>query len=246
VPGPGNNGMHVHVGVPDPEIAVQVLNHLRPWLPILHASTANSPFYRGRDTGYASWRSMLWEHWPPVSPSPWLASHAHYERLIDQLISTGIMLDEAMLYWYARLSARYPTVEIRVGDVVPAVDDVLVVAALARGLVATALADIATGRPAVEIDHHVLVAAHWRAARDGLEGRAVDPDGETRPAWDVLDGLVARVRPHLERHGDLETLDPLLTRLREWGTGAARQRAVFARTGRLTDVIDMLARQTRG
>jgi carboxylate-amine ligase len=246
VAGPGNNGMHIHVGVPDPEIGVQVLNHLRPWLPILQAITANSPFYQGRDTGYASWRSMLWEHWPPVSPTPWLASHAHYERLIDQLISTGMMLDEAMLYWYARLSARYPTVEIRVGDVVPTIDDVLVVAALTRGLVASALADIAAGRRPVQVDHHLLVAAHWRAARDGLEGRAVGPDGQTRPAWDVLDRLVARVRPHLTQHGDLDVIASLLARLRDCGTGAARQRAAFARAGRLTDVIDMLARETRG
>jgi glutamate---cysteine ligase / carboxylate-amine ligase len=246
VAGPGNNGMHIHVGVPDPEIGVQVLNHLRPWLPILQAITANSPFYQGRDTGYASWRSMLWEHWPPVSPTPWLASHAHYERLIDQLISTGMMLDEAMLYWYARLSARYPTVEIRVGDVVPTIDDVLVVAALTRGLVASALADIAARRRPVQVDHHLLVAAHWRAARDGLEGRAVGPDGQTRPAWDVLDRLVARVRPHLTQHGDLDVIASLLARLRDCGTGAARQRAAFARAGRLTDVIDMLARETRG
>lgn len=247
VPGPGNNGMHVHVGVPDPEIGVQVLNHLRPWLPVLQAVTANSPFFQGRDTGYASWRSVLWEHWPPVAPTPRLASHAHYERLIDQLISTGMLLDEGMLYWYARLSARYPTVEVRVGDVVPGIDDVLLVAALTRGLVAAAQDDIAIGRPPLDVDHHLLVAAHWRAARDGLEGQAVDlAEGGTRPAWTVLNELVARVRPQLDRHGDLETVTALLTRLREHGTGAARQRAAFSRTGEVTGVIDAIARETRG
>jgi carboxylate-amine ligase len=246
-PGPGTNGMHVHVGIADPELGVQVLNHLRPWLPVLHAATANSPFYAGRDTGYASFRSVLWERWPPVAPAPRLASHAHYERLIDQLIATGMLLDQAMLYWYARLSAKYPTVEVRVGDVVPALDDVLLVAALTRGLVAASLADIAAGRPAPDVDHHLLVAAHWRAAHDGLEGRAVDlAAGGTRPAWHALDDLVTRVRPHLDRHGDLSAVDDLLTRLRERGTGAARQRATFARTGALTAVIDAIARETRG
>ena len=67
VPGPGNNGMHVHVGVPDPETGVQVLNHVRPWLPMLHAATTNSPFSAGEDTGYASWRSVEWERWPSVA-----------------------------------------------------------------------------------------------------------------------------------------------------------------------------------
>ncbi|MEV0428397.1 glutamate--cysteine ligase [Micromonospora sp. NPDC050495] len=247
VPGPGNNGMHVHVGVPDPDTGVRVLNHVRPWLPVLHAVTANSPFARGEDTGYASWRSVEWERWPSVAPTPHLDDHAHYERLIRQLIASGVMLDEGMLYWYARLSARYPTVEIRIGDVCPSVDDAVLVAALVRALVATAMTDIAEGRPALDTDHHLLVAAHWRAAHDGLEGEGVDPtDGELRPAWELLDRLVDHLRPELDRHGDLFQVTDLLGGLRRHGSGAARQRAVFARTGKLLDVVEDVARQTRG
>ncbi|MFF5175525.1 glutamate--cysteine ligase [Micromonospora sp. NPDC000089] len=247
VPGPGNNGMHVHVGVPDPDTGVQVLNHVRPWLPVLHAATANSPFSQGVDTGYASWRSVEWERWPSVAPVPWLESYEHYGRLIRQLIASGVMLDEGMLYWYARLSARYPTVEIRIGDVCPSLDDTVLVAALVRALVATAMTDIADGRPAVNTDHHLLVAAHWRAAHDGLEGEGVDlSNGELRPAWELLDRLVERVSPALAEHGDLAEVTTLLDGLRRHGTGAARQRAVFARTGRLRDVVDDVARQTRG
>ncbi|MER7458615.1 glutamate--cysteine ligase [Micromonospora sp. NPDC126480] len=247
VPGPGNNGMHVHVGVPDPDTGVQVLNHVRPWLPVLQAVTANSPFARGADSGYASWRSVEWERWPSVAPTPFLASHEHYERLIRQLIASGVMLDEGMLYWYARLSAKYPTVEIRIGDVCPSVDDSVLVAALVRGMVATAMDDIAAGRPPIPTDHHLLVAAHWRAAHDGLEGEGVDlTDGELRPAWELLDQLVARLRPALDRHGDLDEVNRLLAGLRRHGSGAARQRAVFARTGELLAVVEDVARQTRG
>jgi carboxylate-amine ligase len=247
VPGPGNNGMHIHVGIPDPESGVQVLNHLRPWLPILHAATTNSPFYAGRDTGYASWRSVLWERWPSVAPTPWLDSHAHYQWLVDQLVSTGMLLDEGMVYWYARLSRTYPTVEIRIGDVCPSLDDTILVAALVRALVGTALADIEQGRPPVRVEHHLLAAAHWRAAHDGLDGRAVDPiHGGTVPAWDRLDQLVDRVRAELARHGDLDQVTSLLDQLRRHGTGATRQRAVYGRAGKLTDVFDDLARQTRG
>ena len=247
VPGPGNNGMHVHVGVPDPDTGVQVLNHVRPWLPVLQAATTNSPFAASEDTGYASWRSVEWEHWPSVAPTPWLESYEHYQRLIRQLIATGVMLDEGMLYWYARLSAKYPTVEIRIGDVCPSLDDTVLVAALVRALVATAMSDIAEGRPAVNTDHHLLVAAHWRAAHDGLEGEGVDlSNGELRPAWQLLDRLVERVRPALAEHGDLDEVTGLLGGLRRHGTGAARQRAVFARTGRLEDVVADVARQTRG
>ncbi|WP_229403017.1 carboxylate-amine ligase [Micromonospora okii] len=247
VPGPGNNGMHVHVGVPDPETGVQVLNHVRPWLPILHAVTVNSPFSGGEDTGYASWRTIEWERWPSVAPTPYLESHEHYERLIRQLIASGMMLDEGMLYWYARLSAKYPTVELRIGDVCPSVDDAVLVAALVRALVATAIADVAAGRQPIRTDHHLLVGAHWRAAHDGLEGDGVDvTDGELRPAWQLLDRLVERLGPELERHGDLAEVTDLLGGLRRHGTGAARQRAVFARTGNLVDVVQDVARQTRG
>lgn len=261
VPGPGSNGTHVHIGVPDRELAVQVLNHLRPWLPILHAVTTNSPFYGGRDTGYASWRSVLWEQWPSVGPTPWLASHAHYEQLVDQLIGTGMLLDEGMVYWYARLSSSYPTIEIRIGDVCASLDDTILVAALVRGLVGTALAEIEAGRPAPRPEHQLLVAAHWRAAKDGLDGLAVDLTGRdpgtgdrsapdagavTRPAWRLLRRLVDRISPVLDRHGDLELVTSSLDRLRTEGTGATRQRAAYARRGELTDVLRELGRWTRG
>jgi carboxylate-amine ligase len=246
-PGAGLNGMHVHVSVPDPETGVQVLNHLRPWLPIFQAATANSPFFAGRDTGYASWRSMLWERWPTVGPTPYLESHEQYETMISDLIASGAMLDEGMLYWYARLSANYPTVEIRMGDVCPTPDDAMLLAALARALVATVLGEVEAGRPAPNVPHPLLMAAHWRAAHDGLEGVNIDmATREPRSAWKLMRQLFDYVRPELDRHGDLEMATVLMGRLRSHGTGAARQRAVFARQGSLEAVVDWLAETTRG
>lgn len=247
-PSPGMNGMHVHVSVPDPETGVQILNHLRPWLPIFQAATTNSPYAQGRDTGYASWRSMLWERWPTVGPTPYLESHDQYESLIADLITSGAMLDEGMLYWYARLSARYPTVEIRMGDVCPTLDDALLLAALARALVATILADVQDGIPAPNVPHPLLMAAHWRAAHDGLEGLNIDmATREPRPAWRLIRQLFDYVRAELERHGDLEMATILMGRLRTRGTGAARQRAVMSRDGAtLADVADWSAAVTRG
>jgi carboxylate-amine ligase len=244
---PGLNGMHVHVAVPGRELGAQVLNHLRPSLPVLQAMTTNSPFFGGVDTGYASWRSVLWTRWPTVGPPPYLADAADYDRRLAQLRQTGAMLDEPMLYWYARLSSRYPTVEVRVGDVCLGLDDAVLVAALVRGLVLTALYDVAMGRSAPAIDQELLVAAHWRAARDGLEGMGVDArTGELRPAWHLLRQLVEAVGPALERHGDLPMVKILLGRLRSRGTGAARQRAAFARTGDLLELMRHVADQTRG
>ncbi|BBH64584.1 putative glutamate--cysteine ligase 2-3 [Actinoplanes sp. OR16] len=246
-PGQGMCGTHVHVSIPDPETGVQVLNHLRPWLPVLQAAAANSPIFAGRDTGYASWRSMMWERWPTVGPTPYLLSHEHYLTLIADLEASGAMLDEGMLYWYARLSANYPTVEIRLGDVTPTLDDAMLLTALARGLVATLLREVRDGIEAPDVPHPLLMAAHWRAAHDGLEGLNIDmATREPRPAWRLLRQLFDYVRPELERHGDLETVTVLLERLREGGTGAARQRAMLARGASVADVVDELARLTRG
>lgn len=246
-PGQGLNGMHVHVSVPDPETGVQILNHLRPWLPILQAATANSPFFDGRDTGYASWRSVMWERWPTVGPTPYLEDHTQYESLLADLVVSGAMLDEGMLYWYARLSANYPTVEIRMGDVCSTLDETMLLAALARALVAAIGHDIRNGVPAPRIPHHLLVAAHWRAAHDGLEGLAVDLETrQARPAWHLMRQLFDKVRPELDRHGDLEMATVLMGRLRSRGTGAARQRGIVARGGTIADVVTWLAAQTRG
>ncbi|WIM95668.1 glutamate--cysteine ligase [Actinoplanes oblitus] len=246
-PGQGVCGTHVHVSIPDEETGVRVLNLLRPWLPTLQAATANSPLVGGRDTGYASWRSMMWERWPTVGPTPFLRSHEHYLTLIADLQASGAMLDEGMLYWYARLSARYPTVEIRMGDVMPTLDDAILLAALARALVATLIAEVRAGGEGPEVSYPLLTAAHWRAAKDGLEGLGLDlATRETRPAWRLLRQLVDYVRPELERHGDAEVVTELLERLRSRGTGAARQRALLAKGTPVAGVVDWLARTTRG
>ena len=230
-PGAGINGMHVHVSVPDPETGVQVLNHLRPWLPIFQAATANSPLFDGRDTGYASWRSMLWDAGPPSarrrtwSPTSstrrWSPTWSPAARCSTRECSTG-----------TPGCPQLPTVEIRMGDVCPTLDDAMLLAALARALVATILQDVRAGRPAPDVPHPLLMAAHWRAAHDGLEGlTSTWRPGRPRPAWRLMRQLFDYVRPELDRHGDLETATVLMGRLRSHGTGAARQRAVLAQRG---------------
>ena len=239
-------GCHVHVGVPDRELAVRVCNHLRPWLPVVQALTANSPLHDGRDTGHASWRSMQLERWPSIGPTPHFDSAADYDATVQELITAGIMLDAAMVYWYARPSASYPTVEIRVGDVCPTVDDTVLVAGLVRALVATMIDEIRADVPAPRIRDCLVAAAHWRAAHDGLDGELVDlRTGRPRPAWDLIDELLATVAPALTRHGDRELIMREAERLRRDGTGATRQRRIMADTGGdVRAVLERLATQT--
>lgn len=239
-------GCHVHVGVPDRELAVRVCNRLRVWLPVVQALAANSPFSAGADTGHASWRSVQLARWPGVGPTPYFATAADYDATVAALIRSGVMIDDAMVYWYARPSASYPTVEVRVADVCPTADDTVLVAALIRALVATMIDDERAGAPVEDVRDCVLSAAHWRAAHDGLDGILVDLrlGGVLRPAWELVDELVATVSPALLRHGDIEPVVTQLARLREHGTGATRQRQIHRNTADINAVLTDLGRQT--
>jgi YbdK family carboxylate-amine ligase len=238
-------GCHVHVGVPDRELAVQVCNRLRAWLPVIQALTANSPFYAGADTAHASWRSVQLTRWPGVGPTPVFDSVADYDATVAELVTSGIMIDDAMVYWYARPSVTYPTVEVRVGDVCLTTDDTVLVAALVRALVATMIDDQRAGTPMLPVRDCVLSAAHWHAAHDGLDGTLMDPRGDgLRPAWEVVDDLLTTVSPALVRHGDADVVLTGLARLRRQGTGATRQRLIYQRTGDLSAVLAEAANLT--
>ncbi|MFI9011165.1 glutamate--cysteine ligase [Actinosynnema sp. NPDC053489] len=236
-------GCHVHVGVPDQETAVQVCNHLRPWLPVLATLTANSAFAHGRDTGYASWRSTVWSRWPGAGPPPYFESFAQYESTCDVLLAAGAAADRRMVYWDVRPSAHLPTVEVRIADVAATADEAVLLAALVRGLVATALADLRRGLRAAPVPAEVLRAATWRAARDGIGGMSLDvSSGRLVPARLLLDRLLHRVADHL---GEPDLVRQLLSTLDGVGCGADRQRRAFARAGRMSDVLEQLASDTQ-
>lgn len=240
--GAGVAGCHIHLGVPDRESAVQLAVHLRPWLPTLQSIAANSPFHDGRDTGYADWRSMRWAQLPGAGPTPLLADAADYDALVDQLISSGMLFDRRMIYWHARPSERFPTVEIRVCDVNADPDVVLLLAGLARALAAVLLAEIARGVRPSQVPDQLLRAAHWRAARDGLTGHGVDlATGHPAPAVELVERLLHYVAPGLAAAGDTDTVHSLWTELRGRGGGAERQRAAHRRRYDLRDVVDAVA-----
>ncbi|OHV45653.1 carboxylate--amine ligase [Pseudofrankia sp. BMG5.36] len=238
-------GCHVHVAVRSRTEAVGALDRLRPWLAPLVALSANSPFWQGRDTGYASFRTQVWQRWPTAGPTAPFGSLAEYERLVDLLIGSGAALDGGMIYFDARLSRHWPTLELRVADVCLSVDDTVLLAALARALVSTMAADWADGRPVPDVRPELLRAASWRAARYGLSAELLDPEcGERATARTVVDRLVTRVGPALAAAGDLETVVRGVGELFDRGTGADRQRAAYHRRGRIHDVVDLVLRET--
>jgi carboxylate-amine ligase len=228
-------GAHVHVSVSSRAEGVAVIDAIRPWLSVLVAVSANSPFWLGRDTGYASFRTIAWGRWPTAGPTSAFGSLDEYDRRVAALIESGAALDPGMIYFDARLSARYPTVEIRAADVGAQVEDTLLIAALCRGLVETAARGGLAGE---EVDVSLLRAASWRSARFGLSGELVDgADGRTRPALDVVGRLVDRIEDALRECGDLGRVRDGVALLARRGTGADLQRASFVRSGRLRDVV---------
>ncbi|MFD7783971.1 glutamate--cysteine ligase [Streptomyces nojiriensis] len=237
-------GCHIHVGVTGRGQALALANHMRPWLPTLQALAANSPFALGRDSGWASRRSVEYARWPGVGPPP-LLDEVGYERLADHLVTSGTLLDRRMIYWYARPSEHVPTLEIRVCDVNADLDAVLLLTALVRGLATALLPDIADGRPPPDLPAGRLQAAHRLAARHGLAGEGLDPaSGERVPALTLAERLLTRAAPGTAAAGDLDLAEELFRRVRSSGGGAARQRAAYLRRGRLGDVVGDLVRTT--
>jgi len=238
-------GCHVHVGFDDREAAIQTMNRVRPWLPVLLALSANSPFWVGADTGYASYRTEVWNRWPTAGMPQSFASRAEYDALVETLMATGSVREPTKLYWDVRPSARQETLEFRVADSVMAVDEAVMVAGLVRALAVTAHAAADRGDPDPRPRPELLRAAKWRAARHGLEADLVDVlAGQARPAAELVEALLAEVRPALEEAGDLEEVTELVRVTLAGGTGAARQRQVFRRTGRLEDVVDLVVEAT--
>ncbi|WP_333771170.1 carboxylate-amine ligase [Streptomyces sp. IBSBF 2435] len=234
-------GMHVHVAVPDRSSGAAALGRLRPWLPVLVALGANSPFWEGRDTGFASWRTVVFGRWPVSGTPPFISDAAGYEERVAALLATGVIPDRRQLYWHARLSETYPTLEIRAPDVQVDVDSAVTLAGLARGLVATALRETRRGRKALDPPGSILHAAGWHAARYGLGADLVDVrHGTPAPAAQVVEALLGHCAPSLREMGDLDRVQAGLDRLLTDGTGAARQRRAHRDQG-LDAVLDLVA-----
>jgi glutamate---cysteine ligase / carboxylate-amine ligase len=232
----------VHVGMPDREVGAEVLARLRPWLAVLLSITGNSPIVAGADTGWNSRRYPALLRWPTFRPPLAGAGAAGYDRLVRALVARGAAADARSVYFLARLSPSYPTVEVRVADACLTAEDAVLLAGLVRGLVATLVADARRGRAAdaglpARVGGDLLAAARYGLAA----GRGAGP--QRRATADAaLDDLYRRIRPALYDCGDAEEVAGGLERLRRTGTGADRQRRLWARAGTRRAFVTALSR----
>lgn len=217
----------VHVSIASRDLGVAVLTRLRPWLPVLLALTGNSPFWRGRDTGWNSHRFAVQRRWPTFRPPPRCADAADYDERVADLVAARAALDDRSVYFWARLSPRYPTIEIRIADAFLTLADAVLLTGLCRSAVMTAVADELAGRPVPAVPDRSLVVAGYGAARHGTAAAVVDPrGGGWAPAGTLVPSLVEAFGPALAATGDRPLVESLITARLRLGSGADRQRAL--------------------
>lgn len=231
-------GLHIHVSIASPDEGVAVLDRIRVWLPVLLALSANSPYWQGKDSGYESFRYQAWNRWPTAGPTELFGSAAAYHRHIESLLAAGVLLDEGMVYFDARLSRHHPTVEVRIADVCLEAAHTVALAAVVRGLVETAARQWRAGRRAPQVSAAQLRLAAWRASRSGVEGELVHPLLQ-KPcsAADAVQALLAHIQPALLDSGDDAWVRKELGHILTDGTGSRRQHEVLRSTGSRKAVV---------
>jgi glutamate---cysteine ligase / carboxylate-amine ligase len=213
--------LHVHVGIPDPETAIRVLNAMRAHLPMLLALSVNSPFWQGRDTGLASARTPLFQAFPRVGIPRVFADYSDWAQAVDLLVRCEAFPEPSFLWWDVRPQPRFGTVEVRILDAQGTVAETAALCALVQSI-ARLEANEGYAHEKLVRTQEVLDENRFLAARDGMEARLIDPEIERRvPARELLADLIEACRPHARALGcesELASIEQLFER-----TGAERQ-----------------------
>ena len=232
-------GLHVHVGVSDPDAAIKLYNRMRIHLPLLLALSANSPFWQGRDTGLASARTPIFQAFPRVGTPRGFDCYEDYVETVDRLIRCQAFPEPTFLWWDVRPQPRFGTVEVRIMDVQTASVATSALAALVQSIASLELEE-GYHTESVAGNMEILVENRFIASRDGLEAELIDPISETRvPVRAAVGRLIDAARPHAEALGCAAALESVLDLARE--NGAQRQRRTYARTGDLSSLVATLA-----
>ena len=238
-------GMHVHVGIEDPELRIDVMNQARYFMPHLLALSTSSPFWQGRDTGLKSYRSVIFENMPRSGIPPSFDAYTQYEGFIDTLIATGCIDEPTKIWWDIRPHPKFPTLEFRASDVCTKVDECLCIAALLQALVAKLIKLRSNNQSWRSYRHHLITENKWRAVRYGLDGKLIDfGKRQEIPIRHLTLELLALVDDVVDELGTRAEVEYVHQMLRD-GSSADRQLATFRRTGNLEDVVDQLVQESQ-
>jgi glutamate---cysteine ligase / carboxylate-amine ligase len=230
-------GIHVHVGLDDPDKAIHVANGMRVHVPILLALSANSPFWRGQATGLQSTRTPIFRAFPRVGIPPRYEDYEDWSRRIEFMTTAKVIRDYTYLWYDVRPHPNFGTVEIRAMDSQTRVEHTLAIAALIQAMVKELAEHYDEGKSLSRYPYEMLDENKWLAARHGLEAELVDlPKMARVHARDLARRLMDRLRPHAEDLGSVEDFD-CLEDLLDRGNGASRQIVVYEANHDLREVV---------
>src|SRR5215211_3345427 len=237
-------GMHVHVGMPNTNVAIELMNVVRYFLPHILALSTSSPFWMGRRTGFKSYRSAVFSNFPRTGIPPSFSSYSEFESYINLLISTGSIDNGKKIWWDMRPHPTFNTLEYRVADICTRVDECIALAALMQAIVVKVYSMFEQNMTFRVYRRAVITENKWRAQRYGLEGKLIDFGKRAEvDAKALMHELVAFVDDVVDRLGSRKEVEYIL-KIVEGGTSADRQLAIYKETNDLKAVVDNLIAET--
>jgi carboxylate-amine ligase len=238
-------GMHIHIGIEDNELLVEIMNQLRYFLPHLLALSTSSPFWHGRETGLKSYRSVVFENLPRTGIPPQFEAFASYRSYVDTLLTTGSIAEPTHIWWDVRPSEKFPTLEVRIPDMCTRIEETLCLVAIVQALVAKLIQLRRANQSWRLYRKHMIDENKWRALRYGIEGKLIDFGKKEEIRFpDLVEEILAWIDDVVDGLGSRREVEYAYTILRD-GTSADRQLAAYRDTGDLHAVVDHVVAETR-
>ncbi len=236
--------MHVHIGIDDPELRIDVMNQSRYFLPHLLALSTSSPFWHGRDTGLKSYRTIILGNLPRAGLPPSFTSWSEYQRFLEILVQTNCIDEPTKIWWDIRPNPKYPTLEFRFADICTSIDDALCIAALLQAIVAKLIVLRSGNIQWRDYRRNLLAENKWRAVRYGVDGQLIDFGKRKEvPLRELVTELLEWIDEVVDQLGVRKEVEHARTIL-EHGTGADRQLRVYRETRDLSKVVERLIDET--
>ena len=237
-------GLHIHIGIPDRELRVDVMNQMIYFLPHILSLSTSSPFWLGTNTGLKSYRSIVFDDLPRTGLPEYFNSAAEYDQFVDMLTKTRCIDEPGKIWWDIRLNPRFPTLELRICDCTTKVSDVIAITALVQAVAAKLILFRQSNQTWRKYRRALVEENKWRAVRDGVEGKLLDwgkqREVPMRALTEELIELLGSVLDELGTREEVEHIHEILDK----GTSADRQLSVYEETKDLRAVVDKLAEET--